>query len=231
MKKYSSIVWLVLCLGFTGNVAFGENENVDLSEDQGVIAPLADNKTAAQALVEFVTIARSELEGHKSDEGSDYYAFSLLVNEILGSPIDSEKIRSVFKLKRDWYDDQEWVQYMLPHIYGALTAYCVTSDQYYFYYLSSLFLLTEWYGKGFINVFIMNAIVDRISQKYVPYSRKDGQNTWVDTFAKTLLYHIGSPYLVEANPQQKVWDILNDGFTLVSGLKLGLAEPDSESAE
>lgn len=57
-------MWLVLCLGFTGNVAFGENENLDFSEDQGVVAPLADNKTAAQALVEFVTIARNELEGH-----------------------------------------------------------------------------------------------------------------------------------------------------------------------
>jgi len=221
MKKYSSIVWLALCLGFTGNVAFGENENVDLSEDQSfvagndtaaLVAPEQGNLTTKEALEQFLKVAEGEYGvflGLK--EGQDLQGTIYLINAFLSQPVENQTLDSVFDFKKTYYDERPEVQFVLDHLYEVfVTAYFVTGEHYYLFFP---FILAEWYSKGLVNTLAMNAIASHMSHAWVP-----GNNSWIDAFAKTLVYTVGINYMKDSNLSTLVSQMSSDVFAYASYL-------------
>jgi len=222
-------VWLALCLGFTGNVAFGENENVDLSEDQSfvagndtaaLVAPEQGNLTTSDALAQLLTAARNDLNGFSSlSEGKDLQSTIYLINAFLSQPVENQTLDSVFDLKKQYYDERPEVQFGLNHLYEIfVTAYFVTGEH---YYLFLPFILAEWYSKGLVNTLAMNAIASHVSHAWVP-----GSNGWVDALAKSIFYSVGINYIKDSNLSSLVSQMGSDVLSYASYL----LEVDEESS-
>lgn len=105
MKKYSNIVRFALCLGFVGNVAWGqetnEGQNIAVGNDvDALVIPEQGNLTTSDALKQLLQAAQADYNSFSSlTGGEDFQNTIFLINQFLDEPLENKTLESLFSAR------------------------------------------------------------------------------------------------------------------------------------